>query len=161
MSLFLFVCSKLTYKRFLLFWGLTGMLFTHSWLTEPHSPDLAHQIAKNGNLLCGFFVVIFFLFSLFVTKSNFHFKISGYVINIALYFLMAIFSDYFNNSSITVYEIMQLAIPIAFGLSFIYSFTKKDINKILFFKSKFKNLKAYILLFWVDKCNFGLYCFLQ
>ena len=45
MPFLLFISAQFTYKRFLIFWALTGMLFTHSWLTEPATPEFWHRFA--------------------------------------------------------------------------------------------------------------------
>jgi O-antigen ligase len=131
MAFLQFIISHITYKRFLLFWALVGMLITHSWITEPTSSDLAHYISIYGNLCFGCIGLCGFLLSIFLNKFDFQFKISGYAIGILLYFAAAIASVIINHSSISFYDICQLAIPLGFGLSFVYAFSTKELNGIL------------------------------
>jgi hypothetical protein len=44
---------------------------------------------------------------------------------------LAILSSLINNAPIIPFQIIQLAIPLGFGLSFLFVFSKKDINKVL------------------------------
>jgi hypothetical protein len=79
MPLLLFISSQFTYKRFLLFWALTGMLFTHSWLTEPTTPEFFKHFATYSNLGCGLIALICFSISPLVNKTTFRFRLLNFI----------------------------------------------------------------------------------
>jgi O-antigen ligase len=132
MQLLLFITNQFTYKRFLFFWAATGLFFTHSWLTEPTTSEAWNRFAKAGYIGCGLIAVLCFGFSFIINKSNFRFKISGYSIGMILYLLSAVISGVVNNSAYIAVEIVRIAIPIGFGLSFIYVLSEKDLRPVLF-----------------------------
>lgn len=131
MSSLLFLSTQITYKRFLLLWTLVGMLFTHSWLTEPRSPELCNRIALLGTYSCGFIMLCCPVFSLFVNKWNLRIRISWPVIAIILYFLVAMISGIICNSTDLPAQAIRIGIPIAFGLSFMYAFSEDDLKKVI------------------------------
>lgn len=131
MSHLLFLSTQMTYKRFLLLWTLVGMLFTHSWLNEPKSPELCIRITLIGSYICGLIVLGCFIFSLLVNKWNLRIKISWPVIAIILYFLVALISGIASNLSDLLFQAIRIGIPITFGLSFIYAFSEDDLKKVI------------------------------
>jgi O-antigen ligase len=131
MPFLLFISAQFTYKRFLVFWALAGMLFTHSWLTEPTTPEFWRRFALFSNFGCGLIAVSCFAFSLLVNKANFRFRISGYAIGIITYGLIEAFSCVIHNSASIGVLIFAVAVPIGFGLSFIYAFSIEDLKSVL------------------------------
>jgi O-antigen ligase len=131
MPLLLFLSAQFTYKRFLVFWALTGMLFTHSWLTEPTTAQGIRSFAEYSTLGCGLIAMVSFIFSILLNNIKFSIKPSFYVVGIILYGLIEILSSLINNSTSIGVLISSVIVPIVFGLSYIYAFSKEEVKLIL------------------------------
>jgi O-antigen ligase len=127
MPFLLFLTTQITYKRFLVLWAIVGMLLTSSFVKINYE-----AFCIGGADFLGFFALIFFFFSLLINNSNFCFKINEYYILVILYFIIALLSGIIDNSHILLRELIRIAIPIGFGLSYVYAFSKKDIKTILY-----------------------------
>jgi O-antigen ligase len=73
-----------------------------------------------------------FFFSLLVNKSDFRFRISKYEILIVTYLVLAVISGIINHSTGLFYRTMRTAIPLEFGLLYIYAFSRKDWKYIIY-----------------------------
>jgi hypothetical protein len=144
MPFLLFISAQFTYKRFLVFWALAGMLFTHSWLTEPTTPEFWHRFALFSNFGCGLIAMLCFAFSLLVNKANFRFRISGYAIGMIVYGLIEAFSCVIHNSASIGILIFAVAVPIGFGLSYIYAFSIEDLKSVLWGIALFGIINVFI-----------------
>ena len=131
MPFLLFISAQFTYKRFLVFWALTGMLFTHSWLTEPTTPEFWHHLAEYSNLGCGMVALICLAFSLLATRTKFRFRVSWYAVGMITYGLIEAFSCVIHNSTRITVLIFAVVVPIGFGLSYIYAFSKEELKSVL------------------------------
>jgi O-antigen ligase len=127
----LWIASQMTFRRFLLLWALVGMVVTHSWLSEPDSPPWAHLVALLGTLFFGG-TAFYGMFSMVcLQRAGFKLKIPWYVMLPCLYVGVVLVSLLINPSTITLFQILQLVIPIFLCFCYIYVFSSQDISKIL------------------------------
>jgi O-antigen ligase len=153
MQFLLFICSQITFKRFLLFWSAVGMLFTHSWFTQPSSPEICNIIAQNCLHICGMLLLVAFLLFPLLIKAKFHLRISAWVIGVILYFLFAATSGFIGGSQGLFMQLVRLAIPMGFGLAILSCFSEKELHKILLCVSIYGIIAAIfsIYLFFTTK----------
>jgi O-antigen ligase len=107
------------------------MLFTHSWLTEPTSPEFWNRLAVFSAFGCGIVALICFAFSLLVNKTKFRFRISWYAVGMITYGLIEAFSCAIHGSTSIGVLIIAVAVPIGFALSYLYAFSTEDLKSVL------------------------------
>jgi O-antigen ligase len=127
MSYLFFITQQITYKRFLLLWAVLGLVFTDT------------TIAKNYPVVSGLIFHVFgisaflgFFLSLLLNKFNFRFRLSIFEILMILYLLIVIVSMIANNATNIFHHFIRIAIPLGFGLLYIYVFSNKDFKSIIY-----------------------------
>lgn len=75
--------------------------------------------------------LICFAFSLLVNKTKFRFRISWYAVGMITYGLIEAFSCVIHNSTSIGVLIFGIAVPIGFGISFIYALSMEDLKSVL------------------------------
>jgi len=107
------------------------LLLSDSWVSVKSSATLT-LLCAYGDYTFGVLALGGFVFSLFINRSNFRFRISLIEILMILYLLMAIFSGIINHSTGLFYRTLKTAVALGFGLSYIYAFSKKDWKYIIY-----------------------------
>ena len=119
------------------------MLLTDSWVAVHYS-----ALCMFWEYVIGSIALVSFIISLLVNRSNFRFQVSLCEVLIILYLALAVFSGIIHHSAFFTYNISRVAIPLGFGLSYIYAFSRKDWKYIIYGLMLFGMVNV-VMSYWI------------